>query len=210
MTSKYTMIKNSYPGKFIVFEGLDGSGQSTQVKLLGDFLKKRGYQVILTKEPTQKSLAGQKIKEDLDKKTKIDPAQLQRLFAQDRKEHLEKITIPNLKEGRIVISDRYFFSSLAYGSIDLSLDWLIDLNKDFLYPDMTFILKVRPEICLERIRKRDNNFKLFEQQEKLTKAWRGYELLSQRFENIYMIDGEPPKEVVFTEIKELVIAKLNL
>ena len=110
------MQKNSYPGKFIVFEGLDGSGQSTQAALLRDFLIKNGQEVVLTKEPTKDSLAGQKIREVLNKNTEVSPMYLQGLFAEDRKEHLDKVIVPALKNGMIVISDRYFFSSFAFGS----------------------------------------------------------------------------------------------
>ena len=110
------MIQNSYLGKFIVFEGLDGSGQSTQTELLRDFLIEKGYEVIQTKEPTQESKASQEIRETLDKKIKIKPMRLQELFTQDRKEHLDNLINPALKEGKMVISDRYFFppSLMAY------------------------------------------------------------------------------------------------
>jgi len=102
------MLKNTNKGKFIVFEGLDGSGQSTQAGLLKDFLLEKGYEVILTKEPTIESEAGRKIRKVLDKKLNLSPKELQELFAQDRKEHLENIIIPALKQGKMVISDRYF------------------------------------------------------------------------------------------------------
>ncbi|MDD5047666.1 MAG: dTMP kinase, partial [Methanoregulaceae archaeon] len=111
------MPDNPYKGKFIVFEGLDGSGQSTQVKLLADFLKNKNIKVLATKEPTLDSAAGRLIRKALDKKTKILPKKFQELYAQDRKEHLNKVIIPNLEKGKTVISDRYFFSSFAYGSL---------------------------------------------------------------------------------------------
>lgn len=150
------MKYNNYSGKFIVFEGLDGSGQSTQANLLRDFFIKNGFQVFLTKEPTLSSKAGKKIRKILDEKEKISPKKLQELFAQDRKEHLKKSIIPALKRGKIAISDRYFFSSFAYGRADgLNLDWLMKKNNRFLLPDLTFILKVRPLICVRRIEKEE-------------------------------------------------------
>ena len=99
------MKKNLYSGKFIVFEGLDGSGQSTQSKLLAGFLKKKHYKVLLTKEPTPDSEAGKKIRKILDKKLKVKPAAFQKLYAKDRKEHLGKEIVPALKKGKIVISE---------------------------------------------------------------------------------------------------------
>ncbi len=174
------MQKNPYPGKFIVFDGLDGSGQSTQAGLLRDFLitkglevvlgssqdflTGKGFEVILTKEPTKDSQAGKNIREALDKKIKISPKELQTLFSEDRREHLENLIIPALQQNSIVISDRYFFSTFAYGVSDgLDLAWLMELNNAFLVPDLTFILKVRPEVCFERIKKRGSAQTLFDQ-----------------------------------------------
>jgi len=203
------MKENNYPGKFIVFEGLDGSGQSTQASLLKDFLIKEKIDVVLTKEPTLTSSAGQKIKEILDEKSTISPEQLQLLFTEDRREHLEKVIIPALKMGQYVISDRYFFSTFAYGTAEgLDLEWLIKINNDFLLPDLTFLLKVRPEICLERIQKRGLVIKLFEKKEKLSRVWQVYEILPQHFQNIYLVDGEKSIEEVFREIKEIVISQI--
>jgi len=203
------MKENNYPGKFIVFEGLDGSGQSTQASLLKDFLIKEKIDVVLTKEPTLTSSAGQKIKEILDEKSTISSEQLQLLFTEDRREHLEKVIIPALKMGQYVISDRYFFSTFAYGTAEgLDLEWLIKINNDFLLPDLTFLLKVRPEICLERIQKRGLGIKLFEKKEKLSRVWQVYEILPQRFQNIYLVDGEKSIEEVFREIKEIVISQI--
>jgi len=205
------MKKNSYPGKFIVIEGLDGSGQSTQAELLRDFLAKKGYNVVLTKEPTRDSEAGRKIREILNKKSGILLEELQKLFAQDRKEHLENLVNPALKEGKIVISDRYFFSSFAYGaSSGISLDWLTKINDNFLMPDLTFTLRVSPEVCMERIKKRGKDRTFFEEREKLEKVWQTYRLLPDRFENIYIIDGEKTIEEVFSQIKNLIGSKLNL
>jgi len=206
------MKKNYYPGKFLVFEGLDGSGLSTQSNLLKDFLIKKGYQVVLTKEPTFDSEAGKRIRKVLDnKEIQEEPKKLQELFAKDRKEHLENLIIPALKEGKIVISDRYLFSSLAYGSASgLDFEWLIKINDNFPLPDITFLLKVSPEICLERIKKRNSERTLFEKKEKFIKAWQIFKTLPGRFENIYLIDGEKPIEEVFEDVKKIINQKINL
>jgi len=196
------MLKNQYPGKFIVLEGLDGSGQSTQVSLLGDFFIKNGKDVVLTKEPTQTSEAGKKIKKILEEKIEIDPLEFQKLYAQDRKEHLENIIIPALKQGKIVISDRYFFSTFAYGTAHgADLEELIKMNDNFLYPDLTFFLKVMPKVCIERIEKRADPKTLFEKEEKLVKVAEIYEKLASRFENIKVIDGEESIGQVFDQVK---------
>jgi dTMP kinase len=203
------MRRNTHCGKFIVIEGLDGSGQSTQAGLLRDFLVGKGYQAILTKEPTLDSEAGKKIRKILNQKINTTPAELQKLFTKDRKTHLENLIIPSLKQGKIVISDRYFFSTFAYGVSDgLDLDWLIKLNDKFLLPDLTFILKVRPKICIQRIKKRGNPQTLFEKEKKLAKVWQTYKILPKRFENVKVIEGEKPIKEVFNQIKKVVLSKL--
>ena len=205
LKSENNMKKNIHDGKFVAFEGLDGSGQSTQTSLLRDFLIEKGFQTITTKEPTLDSEAGRRIKEILDEKIKTEPAKLQELFSQDRKEHLEKVIIPALKEGKWVISDRYFFSTFAYGTSEgLDLEWLIKLNDSFLLPDQTFILKVKPEVCIDRINKRGTKKQLFEKQEKLAKVWQTYTILPQRIENTLIVDGERAIEEVSSEIKEII------
>jgi dTMP kinase len=205
------MQKNPYPGKFIVFEGLDGSGQSTQAALLRDYLTDNGLAVVLTKEPTKESQASREIRETLDKKIKITPQALQELFVQDRREHLDNLVIPALKEGKVVISDRYFFSTFAYGVANgLDLEWLMKINDDFLIPDMTFISKTSPETCVRRIEKRGISKTLFEELKKLTNVWQTYEILPQRIANTYLIDGEKTINEVSQEVKSYVHSKLNL
>lgn len=202
------MKKNKYQGKFIVFEGIDGSGQTTQAQLMNNYLKENGCNVVLTKEPTLDSDAGRKIREVLDKKEKISPDKLQMLFAQDRKEHLEKLILPALKQGYIVISDRYFFSTFAFGALDLDLEWLIKINKNFIFPDVVFILDVSSEVAMNRIRTRGEGFKFFEKKEKLSRVRQNYLALSKRFENVYLIDGNLAIEKVFEEIKDIVWNKI--
>jgi len=198
------MVKNSYKGRFIIFEGLDGSGQSTQAALLEDFLIKKGLKVLLTKEPTLSSPAGRRIRKILDKKEKISPKNLQLLFAKDRKEHLKKTVIPALKRGTHVISDRYFFSSFAYGaSGGLDLQWLFKINDNFLLPDIAFILKVRPAVCIKRIEKRGSEKTLFEKKKSLEKVWKIYEILPRYFKNAYIIKGEDEIERVFGQVKKI-------
>jgi len=136
-------------GFFVVFEGPDGSGQSTQVELLVNYLKAKGCKVLATKEPTLQSKAGKTIREALDEKIKLGPQELQGLFTKDRASHLKNIILPALKRGKIVISDRYFFSSFAFGAANgVSLDWLVRMNKMFLHPDLTLILDVPAEVSV--------------------------------------------------------------
>jgi dTMP kinase len=191
------MIVNTNPGTFMVIEGLDGSGLSTQTKLLAFFLGKTGHKVLATKEPTSNSAAGKKIQKILNREESVSAQELQKLFAEDRSEHLERVIVPALQKGIQVISDRYAFSSFAFGgSAGVSSDWLFEANKDFLLPDYTFILQVSPAECIRRIQDRGRATALFEKQERLETVWEFFKNLSSEFEGIHMINGErPPNEV---------------
>jgi len=168
------MITNPYPGKFIVFEGLDGSGTTTQANLLFKYLKKQGKKVYLTGEPTR-SLIGGLIEGQISGDWKSTPECLQLLFTADRAHHLEKGIIPLLKKGITVICTRYILSTLAYGNLDIKDEkWLMTINKKFIWPDITFLLKVSPKICIERIKKERFHKELFEKEEKLKKVSKNY------------------------------------
>jgi len=202
------MIKNPYKGKFIVFDSLDGSGQSTQAKILTDYLKKIGKKVHLTKEPTS-YLIGGLIKSQLTHDWKSSQICLQLLFCADRAYHLEKEVIPLLKRGINVISDRYFFSTMAYGNLEIKdLDWLIKINEKFLIPDLTFFLKVSPKICLERIKKDRFEVTLFEKEKILEKVWKNYQKIAKIFPNVFIIDGEREVDEISKEIQKIAFKKL--
>lgn len=197
------MIKNSYPGKFIVIEGLDGSGKSAQINLAIDFLKQGGKDVVVTKEPTAESEAGRKIKQALKKEIAVEPLELQKLYVQDRKEHLENKVTPALKAGKFVIASRYTFSTFAYGYSDgLDVEDLIKMNKSFLLPDLTIVVDVSPESCVERIEKRGEPKELFEKLEKLAKVNEIYKRIPKMFKGVVVVNGERPVEEVFEDIKK--------
>ncbi len=203
------MKDNPYPGRFIVIEGLDGSGQTTQVALLKKFLEGRGFRVVSTKEPTMDSEAGRRIREILDEKAKIKPIKLQKLFTRDRREHLENLIVPALQEAKTVISDRYCFSTFAFGASEgLDLDELVKMNDEFLLPDLTIILRVSPKVCVERIEKRGEAKTLFEKENKLARVWETYAVIPERFRNVYIVNGERPIDEVFFEIREKVESKI--
>jgi dTMP kinase len=196
---------NSFKGKFIVFDSLDGAGNSTQAKLLADYLNQIGKKTQITKEPTS-YLIGGLIKSQLIGDWKSSPECLQLLFCADRAYHLEKEVIPLLKRGVNVISDRYFFSTIAYGNLEIGdLNWLIEINKKFILPDLTFFLKVSPKVCIERIKKERFEITLFEREKILKKVWKNYEILAKKFKNVYIINGERKIEEISKEIREKVL-----
>ena len=186
-------------GLFIVFEGIDGAGLTTQAKLLERYLRKKGYNVILTKEPTD-SLIGGLIRAALRCEWKTDPVTLQLLFAADRSHHVTHYILPSLRNGKIVISDRYLFSSLAYGSIDCDYDWLLTINKHFPLPDLTIVLDVPAQIAINRIAESRFGFELFENIEKLEQVRRNYHKIVREFDNMIIVDGTKSIEEVHREI----------
>lgn len=198
------MKKNYYPGLFIAFEGIDGAGSSTQLELLTKTLRKEGFRVLATKEPTN-NVVGGLIKGVLTDSVKLPPDSLQLLFSADRAHHLEREIIPVLKKGNVVLTDRYFFSTVAYGALDLDRNWLLDLNKNFLLPDFVFLLDVSTKVSIERIKNSRFEVELFEKEEKLSKVARNFLALAKKFpQNTYVLDGELSQKEVADQVIEIV------
>ncbi len=203
------MNKNPHSGKFIVFEGLDGSGHTTQLNLVHDFLSKKRINVLVSKEPTTYTKAGKKIKKVLNKEIEIDSAELQDLFIEDRRENMEKVIVPALKEEKYVLLDRYFFSTLAYGAAEgLSLEKLIEKNSQFLIPDLALIFNVSAKTCIKRIEKRGTEKTLFEKEKQLSKVMDYYKRFPSLFDNIFLVDGEGSIEEVFEKVKKVVLSQV--
>lgn len=197
---------HNYPGFFVDIEGLDGSGASTQVRLVARELRKQGIKPYLTKEPT-KGPIGRLVRQALEKEfNSLPPASVQLLFAADRGCHLNGEVIPRLEKREMVITDRYAWASVAFGSVHLSKEWLLDLNRDFILPDLTIFIEVAPEICLERLAKEKDGVVLFEEEEHLTQTWDTYHWLAAKYwwAQIVVVDGEQEKEKVTEEILSLI------
>lgn len=196
------MFKNRAKGKFIAIEGLSGSGATTQAFNLKEYFKKKKINVNVTREPTS-DLIGGIIRAHLSKDWKINsPVALQLLFAADRANHLNKEIVPDLDKGVHVICDRYFLSSVAYGSIDINdQDWLYQINDQFILPDLTILIKVSAKTGTKRVKENDLGVSLFNTEEKLQLVWKAYENISKKYANIVIIDGEKSEEEVFEDIR---------
>lgn len=188
-------------GKFIVFEGLDGSGQSTQINLLERYLKQGGHKVHLTTEPTNNIIGGL-IKGILTNHWKLSNAGIQLLYCADRAHHLESEIYPALESGHTVISSRYFFSTIAFGSLNNDISWLECLNQNFPVPDFTFFLKVPPKECIRRINGSRFRKEFFEKEKKFKKVFETYLKISndKKYKNFYTINGEQAPEAVLSDI----------
>ncbi|MFA4646035.1 dTMP kinase [Pyrococcus kukulkanii] len=197
------------PGLFIVFEGIDGSGKSTQARLLAEWFKEKGYDVLLTKEPTDTSL-GEFIRKVVVHGSLIDGSKLSYeaealLFAADRAEHVRKIIKPALDEGKVVICDRYFYSSLAYQwARGLDLEWLMKINEFAIRPDLAILLDLPTKESLRRIRTRAN-ISEFDRLVNLQKKVRqNYLKLAEMFPEMKIINAMNSIEDIHRDIVALV------
>jgi dTMP kinase len=195
--------------RLIAFEGLDGSGQTTQATMLADRLQKDGHKVHLTKEPTN-NLVGGIIRGALTKEWKASNHTLQLLYAADRGHHLDREILPALENGFIVITDRYYFSSIAFGSLDCEIDWLRDLNKHFPEPALALYIDVSPEAAINRIHQNRFGVELFEEKEKLGKVSQAYKKLGTEYPQFHSINGERTIEEIHRDVYALVKEHLNV
>jgi dTMP kinase len=164
-----------FPGVFIVVEGIDGSGSTTHTKLLGKALRQRGLKVVETCEPSSGPI-GSMIRQVLQRRLFVADATGPRafawstmalLFAADRMDHLDSTVVPALREGAVVLSDRYDLSSLAYQSVtsptgEKVVPWIRELNAAALRPDLTVVIDVPVEVAEERRRSRGGVEEMFE------------------------------------------------
>lgn len=202
---------NTYTGKYFALEGIDGSGKTTQVEKLSEYFEKQGKEVFVTKEPTNGEI-GLLIKKIISGQVKIPPASLQYLFAADRGVHLEEEVIPQLKSGKVVLSDRSFWSAVCYGIADLGLDEsekerllvaynILALYGGYLVPDKTFVINVPASVAIERIKMRNDKNTLYEKQGTLEKVQKEYVWLAGKFsDKLILIDGTKSVDEVFKQI----------
>jgi dTMP kinase len=182
----------SHKGVFICIEGLDGSGKSTQAKLLTKKLCKAGYNAVYTAEPSQ-GKTGKFIRKRLFEANRMPTTVEALLFAADRIEHVTNEIAPALAEGKIVISDRYVYSSLAYqGSAGLALDWIETVNANALKPDLCIYIDVAPEVVLDRLKRKKSVMEILETQRKVQEIYLSYIKKGQ----LKRVDGGKSKQEV--------------
>ncbi len=186
----------SKKGIFIVIEGLDGSGKTTQAKFLVKNLEKT-YKVLLTAEPSLGKI-GTFIREDcLYEEIRLPTEAEALLFAADRIEHMNNEVKPALDDGKLVICDRYIYSSLAYqGSSGLSLDWIKTINARALQPDFSIFIDVSPEKVIERLKRRKSVMETLETQQRVREFYLKYVEKGE----LIRVDGDNAKDVVAKEL----------
>lgn len=190
---------------FIVLDGIDGSGKGEMITKLKDYLSKKDFKILTTKEPTDSNY-GKQIKEILEreKDPKTGAELCLKLFVKNREEHLKNEINPFLQqENRIVICDRYYYSTIAYQHTQgIDMEKLITENMPFRTPDITFILDLPAETALERIKERGKQKEKFEQLEFMSELRKNFLKLKYHLkDNIKIIDASKTKEEVFQQIK---------
>lgn len=199
--------RNPYPGKYIVLEGVDGSGKTTQVAKLTEHFQKTGKKVLAVREPRKTGVIGDIVQKVLHGKVSLPAVAMQYLFSADRSLQHEEIIIPALKEDTIIISDRCFWSAVVYGILDktggkynngkqdlnafLIAQSILSMYHQFLVPDFTFYLKVSLETALLRLEKEEKTKEIYEEEGKLEKIIDGYDWLVEKFSGEFtVVDGE--------------------
>lgn len=193
-------------GKFITFEGVDGSGLSTQARHLEKWLTDRGHEVFLTKEPSE-GPCGAILRLMLAKRLeRVDGHALALLFAADRADHIAKDVEPYLRRGIHVISDRYYLSTYAYQSGEVPIEWLREMNKYCTRPDLTLWMNVDPLVARKRAEGSRFSRQLTEDPEDLIQVYDRYKkmvgLLRREGENIIEINGVQPERKVTSDIQK--------
>ncbi len=193
---------------FIAIEGIDGSGKGAQCKLLNRWIKERGHDTFLTAEPTRGPI-GKVIREAL-RKGSLDPRTEALLFAADRSGHVKEME-DKLRAGKVVITERYFYSSIAYqGAAGVSTEWLKEINRFTRKPDLVVLLDLPPELALERItsdrslRGAVREREYFEKKEFLGRVREIYLDLEKESDNFYKIDAGRSMDEVQTTIRKQV------
>jgi dTMP kinase len=208
--------RNNLPGKFIVLEGIEASGKTTQVKELGKRLPK----AVITKNPTDDNEIGVFIRNKvLAGKSNLPPVAYQYLFAADRAIQQQAV-IDLLKKGKTVISDRYLWSSVAYGIADRQdfdyKNWeevtlvaysALSMYHQFLLPDLTIYLDISLEESLKRIKGSSKHTEIYDNHKMNVKIQKGYRWLIEKFPKEFTIvdgDGNRTEEEITHEILKLI------
>lgn len=195
-------------GRFIVLEGIDGSGKSSQTGPLVRRLEERGLPCRETREPTGGPV-GSLIRQIFTGRVTADNRVIAALYAADRIDHLVNEVdglCAAIDQGITVVSDRYYFSSYAYHSVDMDMDWVIQANSvsaNLLRPTVTVFLDVPVDIALERIRKNRFVEEIFDREDRLRRTRELYFDAFERLrdvENVAVVDGTGTQEQVAQRI----------
>jgi dTMP kinase len=201
---------------FIVLEGLDGSGTTTQTRIISKALQMQGLKVCTTNEPSSGPI-GSLIRQVLSSRLvsrggfSLSTDTMALLFAADRIDHCENIIAPALGRGEIVVCDRYVYSSLVYQVVTSTWgneDWLKIINQQAIIPNLTLILDATPETCFKR-RKDRNSKEIYEVSHLQENLYQAYRNLSFPEHNLVHINGDRTKKQVFENCMQVIKKHLD-
>lgn len=202
--------------RFLVLEGLDGAGTTTQAAMLQDYFTKLNAGSFLTREPTDGPI-GKLLRDVMSGRLmryRMAEREMALLFAADRLTH-SRLIESKLLTGSHVVCDRYLFSSLAYQTLDpsISAEWVTQVNQDFSRPHMTVFLRVPVDECLRRIAARNESPTIYEKKDFLETIAKNYQRLSPYYRNhvgpLEIIDGTASPDEVHTAVVKAIEANLE-
>lgn len=200
------MAKRKHRGKFICIEGVDGSGKTTQARKLVRSLRGKDYDAVYTTEPSTGKIGALIRGFVLSRRSRVPIALEALLFAADRVDHVQTEVEPLLKQGKIVVCDRYLSSSLAYqGAVGLDLHWMDCINKFALKPDLTLFLDIPPDVAIGRLKRKRS---VMETLRNLVKVRDGYLSLVQQ-QRMVALDGNKSIDEIARDILEAVLKELE-
>lgn len=219
-----SLLKNSYPGTYIALEGIDGSGKTSQIEPLKKYLEEQRKSVVTVRFPRKdEGLLATVNKSVIQGKSSIPKSAYQYIFSADYVMLLDEVIVPALKEGKVVISDRFHcWSSLAYGLWDVSPEYdtnvaqsllvangLLSTHYQFFVPDITLYSDVSVETAMKRMVDKAEK-EIYEKREVLEKIKKGYDWLLQEFpEQFQVIDAEKSLEDVTYDMLQVIERKLQ-
>ena len=200
----------------IVFEGLDGSGKTTQMRLLVEYLESKGEACYSTREPTD-SVFGEMLRSCLKGRIDTNEYTIAALFAADRLDHILDSANgikKKLDEGVNVFCDRYYFSSYAYNGEFVPFEWVVELNRlarEMMKPDLTVFIDLSSEESMKRVGRR-SEAERYETTEKQQKIRERFFAAFKRFpdEKVAIVTSEEEKEMTQAKIREAVLPLFNL
>jgi len=189
-------------GLFICIEGLDASGKTTHARRLVWNLQKRGFEAIYTTEPSAGEIGKFIRKYVLQRRKRVPSVVEALLFAVDRVDHVEKEIKPALQEGKIVVSDRYVYSSLAYqGAAGLDIKWIEEINELALPSDLAIYIDVPAEVVVRRLRGRRSVMERLEIQRKVREVY----MRLVKNGSLIPVDGNRPRDEVSKDVLTIVL-----
>ena len=193
-------------GVFICIEGIDASGKSTQARWLVRNLRRRGFDAIYTTEPSKGEVGSFIRRYVLQRKRRVPAVVEALLFAVDRVDHVESKIEPALESGKIVVSDRYVYSSLAYqGAAGLDIGWITQINRMALPPDLAIYIDVPPEVVVKRMRRRRSVMETLENQRRVREVYMKF----VRERRLVLVNGKRPASEVAQSILAVVLKRLK-